>query len=477
MSKNPLLATIALNIVLILMVTCAATDNSDQYSQLVSNIQGIQQDHNIPGLALIIVDKQGITHQLYLGLADRNKRTPVKQSTVFRIGSITKTITALAALKLEEQGLLNLQAPVSTYLEHPPYKNTFSYLKSITVDQLLENSAGFRDLTNKEFDFKEKGWSLEQSFNYDPNSRTTAWLPGQYYSYSNNSAGIVAKVIESITHQSYEEYVNEHIFTPLNLNYATFFNTEKITDHLATGYNTNGTSVINYWHMLYRAFGAANMRADEMATIVSMLINNGNSDASSEFLNIDSIKRFETPMTTLAARNGLTYGYSLGNYQWLSNGVLFFGHGGDADGYLARYGYTRTTNQGYFFVINSYNNNAINKIRTLTEQWLTRDITTLPPPDIYTLENNHIKQITGEYQTVTNRFDFSKKRSLRIFADNNKLFTQIEGEAAIQLIPVNQKHFRRKNQPIATISIVKDTQGIPVLQGDLGNFRRISNIK
>jgi hypothetical protein len=157
--------------------------------------------------------------------------------------------------------------------------------------------------------------------------------------------------------------------------------------------------------------------------------------------------------------------------------VLFFGHGGDADGYLARYGYTRTTNQGYFLVINTYNNFAINKIRKLTEQWLTQNTTALPPLDIYTLEKNHIKQITGEYQKITNRFDSSKKRSLRIFANNNKLFTQIEGEAAIQLIPVNQKHFRRKNQPIATISIVKDTQGIPVLQGDLGNFRRISNIK
>jgi CubicO group peptidase (beta-lactamase class C family) len=297
------------------MVTCSATGNNYQYSQLVSDIQSIKQDHNITGLALIIVDKQGITHRLYLGLADRNTLTPVTQSTVFRIGSITKTITVLAALKLAEQGMLDLSAPVSTYLKHPPYKNTFSHLKSITVEQLLENSAGFKDLTNKEFYFKEKYWSLEQSFNYDPNSRTTAWLPGEYYSYSNNSAGIVAKVIESISHQSFEEYVDEHIFTPLNLNYASFFNTEKISEHLATGYNTDGISVIDYWHMLYRAFGAANMRADEMATIVSTLINYGNSGASSEFLKIDSIQRFETPTTTLAARNGLTYGYSLGNYQ------------------------------------------------------------------------------------------------------------------------------------------------------------------
>ena len=355
-NKKALLTTIAINLFLVAMTTCNATDNNFQYSKLITEIKKIQETYNIPGLALVFVDQQGITHQTYLGLADRKTDTPVTQNTIFRIGSISKAITALAALKLAEQGKLTLSAPVSTYLDHLPYKNTFSQQRSITIEQLLEHSAGFKDLTNKEFDFKEKNWTLEQSFNYDPDSRITAWQPGEYYSYTNSGAGIIAKVIETITHQSFEEYVDEHIFIPLKLSHATFFYTDRIKDDLATGYNNDGESVLDYWHMIYRAFGAASMRAEDMAIIVKMLINNGKSDANTDVLNTGSIKRFETPTTTLAARNGLSYGYSLGNYQWLSNGVLFYGHGGDADGYLARYGYTRELNQGYFLVINAYNN-------------------------------------------------------------------------------------------------------------------------
>ena len=188
---------------------CHADVSNDSYSQLISQIESIQDSDNIPGLTLIIVDKHGITHETYLGLSDRDTKTPISKNTILRIGSIIKTITALAALRLAEQGKLDLSSPISDYLNILPYKNSDHRQANITVVQLLEHTAGFKDLTNKEFNFKQSNWTLDQSFNYDPDSRTVAWLPGEYHSYTNSGAGIVAKVIENITQQKFEDYVKK----------------------------------------------------------------------------------------------------------------------------------------------------------------------------------------------------------------------------------------------------------------------------
>ena len=445
-----------------------------EIATMLNQIMQVKNEFNIAGLGLVIVDQQKSLYQAYQGLADRERKVPVSKDTVFRIGSITKTFTSLAVLHLVERGELSLQDPVAKYVKVLPYKNTYPS-SPVRIAYLLEHTAGFRDMTQKEFDFKQTNWKLQQALAYDPGSRVTAWMPGEYFSYTNSGAGVTAWVIEQVSRLSFEDYVQQHIFQPLRLRDATFFNSEKIQSRLATGYDTDGKTVIPYWHMLFRSFGAINACIDDMAKFVRMLINFGKADSGEVVLSAASIQRLEEPATTLAARNGLRYGYGLGNYQWLRNGVLFHGHGGDADGYLARYGYTRENNRGYFLVINAYNNRAMRKMERIIESWLIRDIKKRSNPTIFELSPARRKQIIGEYLAVTNRFSWVEntgRRKLKVFAKNKKLFTQIEAEQPRLLLPVNEKHFRRSGQSIATISIVNDAAGIPVLQGDLGNFRK-----
>ncbi len=462
-------------IVLTMSLSVSHSVADDEFATMLDQVMQLKEEFNIAGLALVVVDPQQSLYQAYLGLADRERSIPVRQNTVFRIGSITKTFTSLAVLRLVEQGKLSLQDPVAKFVKQLPYTNTYPS-KTVRIAYLLEHTAGFRDMSQKEFDFKQANWNLQQSLAYDPDSRITAWIPGEYFSYTNSGAGITARVIEQVSRQPFEEYVQQYIFQPLQLVDATFFNSERIQSRLATGYNTDGNTIIPYWHMLFRSFGAINARVDDMAKFVRMLINYGKTDSGEALLSRASIQRLEMPATTLAARNGLQYGYGLGNYQWLRNGVLFHGHGGDADGYLARYGYTRENNRGYFLVINAYNNRAMRKIEQLVESWLIRDIEKRPNPAVFELSSARRKHIIGEYSAVTNRFSWvreSAPKKLKVFAKNKKLFTQVEAGKPSLLLPVNENHFRRPGQPIATISIVNDASGIPVLQGDLGNFRKV----
>lgn len=463
-------------VVYLLVAVCSADELPVEFAQILERIERVKQQYNVAGLGLVIVDGRETLHQAYLGLANRDEQIPVDDDTVFRVGSITKTFTSLAILRLVEQGKISLQDPVSKHVEKTPYVNTNYPSTPIRIAHLLEHTAGFRDLTQKEFDFKEVNWSLEKSLAYDPVSRTTAWMPGEYHSYTNTGAGVAAYLVEQVSQESFENYVQEQIFQPLNLADATFFLEDGIKSRLAIGYNTDGNSIIPYWHMLFRSFGGINMRVKDMAKFVRMLINYGQIENGNSVFSATSIRRLERPATTLAARNGLSYGYGLGNYQWLRDGVLFHGHGGDADGYLARYAYTRENNRGYFVVINAFNNRALAKIRRIVETWLVQDVQRRPLPATYLLSRAKLAEIVGEYRLITSRFSWagdSQSKMLKVFTERGELFTQVESDPARLLIPVNEKHFRREGQPIATISIVNDAAGAPILQGDLGNFRKV----
>ena len=112
-----------------------------------------------------------------------------------------------------------------------------------------------------------------------------------------------------------------------------FFLDDQTAARLATGYAADATTPLPYWHMLMRPFGGINSTPRDMASFVRLLLNDGFAD-DRRLVHPQSISRMEVPLTSLAARNGLLYGYGLGNNQKFRKGVLFNGHGGDADGYL-----------------------------------------------------------------------------------------------------------------------------------------------
>ena len=133
--------------------------------------------------------------------------------------------------------------------------------------------------------------------------------------------------------------------------------------------------------MLMRPFGGINSTPRDMARFVRLFLNDGYAD-DRRLVHPQSISRMEVPLTSLAARNGLLYGYGLGNNQKFRKGVLFNGHGGDADGYLSQVGYNRDTGMGYFVVINAFRHRALSEMRREIETWIIRDLEVprpLPP--------------------------------------------------------------------------------------------------
>lgn len=441
--------------------------------QLISDIEAARQTLGIPAIGLTLVDKDRILRSGTFGIAHRASNTPATDETVFRIGSITKTFTALAVLLLVDEGKLALDDKLHDIAPELAIKNAWRQTHPVRLAHLLEHTAGLNDLTQQEFDFDEP-LTLAEALRRGP-ARVVQWPPGRHHSYTNVGPGLLSYAIEKRAGRTYEDFVRERLFEPLGMTSAGFYPDEQTMSHLATGYDSDGKTPIPYWHMTFRAFGAISLRPADMAPFLQLLLNKGR-HGDRTLLPPALIERMETPATTLAAASGLRFGYGLGLYSSLRNGHVFYGHGGDGDGYLARYGYNREAGLAYFVVINVFRGSDLLKIRHLIEDFIIRDLPP-PAPAAISLTAEEMKELAGTYKAVTWRFPADStatgiRQRFRIALEQDKLILKKQNDRPQTLVPVTRRHFRFEDEAVATMAFVRDEEGSLYLQGEFGNYRR-----
>lgn len=443
---------------------------------LITEIEQARKDLGIPALALTVVTPNDTLWSGTMGTADVKSGKAATSKTMFRIGSITKMFTAMAMLILQQDGLIRLDDIATDVVPNMPYKNKWRKKYPVRIAHLLEHTAGLLDLSREEFNHSGP-MKLDDAIKWKAKSRHIMWPAGMHSSYTNAGPGLAAYILEKVTRQPYEDFVATRIFKPLGMHSASFYPDDNTMADLATGYDSDGRTEIPYWHMLYRAFGAINIRPAEMAPFIQLLLNKGRYKGKRLLLE-KSVERMETPKTSLAARNGLTYGYGLGNYTSMRDGSIFHGHGGDGDGYLARLGYNRDTLLGYFVVINTFNNPAFAKIRKIIEKYIVQG-QNQPEPVSYFLNNDFIKQYAGTYQPVTYRFSFNnnkmdKHNRIKIIPIESRLFIRNK-EHKTELIPVNDHHFHYPGESVATSAFSYDDEGNLYFQDENNNYMKIEN--
>jgi CubicO group peptidase (beta-lactamase class C family) len=179
----------------------------------------------VGGSAVLVRDGRIVARHDY-GLADRARGQRVDERTIFHYGSITKTLTAIAIMQLRDRGRLTLDARVTRYLPelrrvHDPY----GAIDSITIRMLLTHSAGFQNPTwpyrqGKEWEpFEPVTWSqLVAMMPY----QELLFRPGTRWSYSNPAYIYLARIIEQLTGDPWEVYVQKNILSPLGLSRSYF---------------------------------------------------------------------------------------------------------------------------------------------------------------------------------------------------------------------------------------------------------------
>lgn len=467
-------AAIGIAFLMMLGLPLVAMALPTKYQQLLDDLETLRVEHEVAGFALTLVSASGV-QTATAGLADLDSGRPVTTDTLFRIGSITKTFNALAVMLLVEQGRLDLDTPLREIVADVQLHNPWADTAPVRVVHLLEHSSGLLDITREEFDHNEPFPTLDDALAWRSSVRVVQWPPGLHHVYSNANAGLVGQVIERVSGQDYVSFISERLLRPMGMRTAGLVADASTLQRLATGYDSDGRTPIPYWHMIFAPLGAINATPREMGVLLELFIRRGKV-GEKRLLEADSIARMERAATTLAARNGLNYGYGPGLDQSLHEGFIWYGHGGDGDGYLSSFGYNRNADAGYFVTINAFKQAALDAMRDRVRAYLTDGLTVKQPAQA-PVDLDELRPLAGTYVAVTRRFpwqsmDHMEADRIQLVLEDGALYTRTTAGRR-QLIPVDALRFRREGQTVATIAIAQ-YRGNYYLQADFGNYRRIA---
>src|SRR5436190_1707594 len=200
--------------------------------ELQSAIEDVLQETNTPGGGVVLVSKDKILWAAEFGVADRASGQVVTPETMFRAGSISKTLVALAFLKLEAEGKLSFDDRVSQRAGDATFSNPWETEYPLRVVHLLEHTSGFLEQSSHEYAANIPDVSLQKSLAYDSRARVPRWQPGMFYTYSNANYDLAGRLLERITDRSFDDYMENEILIPLGMKDASFLLTDSVRTKL-----------------------------------------------------------------------------------------------------------------------------------------------------------------------------------------------------------------------------------------------------
>jgi CubicO group peptidase (beta-lactamase class C family) len=345
--------------------------------ELRQQLEKILKDTRTPGLSVAIVHRDGPEWVAGLGTADVASGRATSANTLFRIGSTSKAFASLSILMLADQGKLSLDDPVHQLVPDVWFENRWEATDPVRVVNLLEHTTGWDDMHLREYAKDAAGMSLRDGLDYDHHSRVSRWPPGTRMAYCNSGPPVAAYIVEKLTEQRFEDYVQQNLFFPIGMKTATYF--EPAPGTATTLYHNDGKTPYRYWNILLRPAGSINASANDMAAYVQFYLNRGAMNGKM-IVPASDIDRMEIPQSSWAAKDGMQDGYGLSNYRSIKDGFIYHGHDGGVEGGLTEMAYMADYNVGYFFSINSGNGDAFGKVAKAIRTYITNKLQRPPLP-------------------------------------------------------------------------------------------------
>jgi CubicO group peptidase (beta-lactamase class C family) len=421
---------------------------------------------HLPGAGVALVSNGELLWCGGLGKADVASGRDVTCDTEFRVGSISKSFVALALLKLQEDGKINLEARLQDVAPEVPVKNRWQSTNPVRIVNLLEHTAGFDDMEAAEvYNFKDRyDFPLLEVFKRFQEPQDVRWPPGTRMSYSNPGFGIAGYLIEKTAGKPYDQYIRETILRPLGMANADFPFTDANKVLLATPYDGDPPRALQGYPYIYlRPAGDLKASPGELAKLVQFFLRRGKT-GDSQIVKPESINRMESVESTLAAKNGLRLGYGLANYTEVEGGVVTHGHDGGIDGFISSYRYMPEQNWGYVVLLNSTQSfQALVNLNRLAIDFLSKDFPKSQQAAI-SISPSDLEKFAGYYASGAPRAQLlsfveelsggERIRVIRGQLTRAGLFGRPE-----LLIPVGKNFFRGEKEPEATSIFVADNAG------------------
>jgi D-alanyl-D-alanine carboxypeptidase len=232
-----------ITIFLLLLFACS-TASAQKTNEFAAYLQQRMQQDSIPGISFMVMHKGKVVQKAALGYCNLENSVPASQETVYELASVSKPITATALMLLVEEGRLVLDSSVAFYLGNAV---TADY-KTITVKQLMNHTSGiisdyytYTKLyapTPLRYSTREQ---LADLFALKP-----AAAPGQKYLYSNAGFFLQAAILEKITGSTYQEFIQNRIFSKAGMGHSYFINGDSIVPNHAQGYTKRKGRMVRF---------------------------------------------------------------------------------------------------------------------------------------------------------------------------------------------------------------------------------------
>ncbi len=323
---------------------------SRAYAEFRKEFEGEMKRAGIVGASFAFVRDGRVAGEEFYGMQDAEARVPVDAETIYHWASVTKTFTAIAIMQLRDRGLLKLDDPIVKYVPelrgvHDPFGDT----SEITIRQLLSHSAGFRGPTWTWRDdaklwqpFEPPGWQqLAAMMPYTE----VLFKPGTKFSYSNPGFIYLGRVVELLSHDDYEVYIDKNIFKPLGMHGSYFDRTPyhllKHRSHsyyVRAGKRTEG--VFDADTGVTVSNGGLNAPVPDMIKYVNFLLGDpAKRDVYDAVLRRSSLEEMWRPQLEIAreTKGGETVVRSVGLSFFVEEigGQRFVGHTGDQNAFHA----------------------------------------------------------------------------------------------------------------------------------------------
>lgn len=361
--------------------------------EIPEELEKIFEEHKLVGMSALVVYKDSVIFDAYHGISDIEKKRQVDDSTLYRVASISKVLTALAFMQLEEKGLVSLDDDISELLGYK-VQNPHSKDHTITPRMLLSHTSTLKD-GNAYDNFLTLTYgnptppNISELINpegqYYGDNLWIKQIPGQYFTYSNLGYGILGTIIEKISKTRFDVYVKENILDTLKIEGGFNVGNLKDPSDLAVLYrktNGNWTPQADYYPygmpdqvkyenyktgtngLIFAPQGGLRINARDLAKIMIMLMNNGRYK-NIQIVKPETLREMYQVQWQYNGMNGNTYynlfnawglGIHLVNEMELGENILpsrsLKGHSGEAYGLISDMYFHENPDFGFIFMTN-----------------------------------------------------------------------------------------------------------------------------
>ncbi|HEY1985738.1 MAG TPA: serine hydrolase domain-containing protein [Terracidiphilus sp.] len=396
---------------------------------------------DIAGASVLVIKDGDVLLQKGYGYADlKSKRAVDPTSTIFRLASISKLFTWVSVMQLVEEGKLNLDTDVNQYLD---FQIRPAFNRPVTLRNLMTHTGGFEEVLNDIIltDSKKAVSLRDDLVNNQPER---LFPPGAVPAYSNYGVGLASYIVQRASGEPFQQYVKEHIFTPLGMTHSSFYQPlEKgLSNTDSQGYR-GSTLKPPVGFELFNPVGAGGVSssAADMGRFGRALLNAGELDGK-RILKPETLALMWTPQ--FRASDQLPP-ICMGFYQTWRNNLRWIGHEGDLIAFHSLF-FVEPQQKLVLFV--SYNSagGGSQPRPEIINFFSDRYYPGAPKAEFLKTTTKDLKAIEGEYQ-ASRRSDSTKLRISNIF---------------------NQREASVDKEGVLTVENFKDLRGHPVKYKPIG---------